>query len=159
MPFLFSNSIVVALPLLLIILWLRSSRQRPVAGIPIVHLDKRGVAALLPTKFAFMRHPGELLAKGNKQYPNRCFQISAASGYKVIVPNRFANELRNNPDLDFNQATAQDFFAHYAGFEGVGNFVGTDNNIVLDTVRQVRPSSSRPSLSHLDRPLHVLSIV
>lgn len=135
MQILSTNSIILGFPLLLILLWLRSYRQRPVADIPVVSLDKRGVAALLPIKLAFMRHPAELLAKGNKEYPNRCFQVSAGSGYKVVVPNKFANELRNNPNLDFNHATAQDFFAHYAGFEGVSNFVGTDDSIVLDTVR------------------------
>ncbi|KAF2167649.1 hypothetical protein M409DRAFT_65789 [Zasmidium cellare ATCC 36951] len=128
------TAVLVAL-LLIPVLCLLLSRRRPYPGIPIAHFERRGLQKWMPAKFAFMQRPGELLSKASEQHPNRCFQVAAASGYKIIVPNRFANELRNHPDLDFNEATAKDFFAHYQGFNGAGVFVGAKDNIVLDTVR------------------------
>jgi hypothetical protein len=40
------------------------------------------------------------------------------TGPKIVLPNRYADELRNRPELDFNEAFRKDFFAHYPGFDG-----------------------------------------
>lgn len=39
------------------------------------------------------------------------------TGPKIVVPNRFADELKSHDALSFNEAFAKDFFADYPGFE------------------------------------------
>jgi cytochrome P450 len=51
-----------------------------------------------------------------------------------VIPNRFANELRNRTELSFNQAFAKDFFPSYPGFEPF-KFITSDNSPMKQTVR------------------------
>lgn len=56
------------------------------------------------------------------------------TGPKIIVPNHFANELRNNPSLNFNKAFIHDFFPQYAGMEPLKEFSSHDS-ITAETIR------------------------
>lgn len=91
--------------------------ERPYAGLPVVGVQYKGWRALLPAKFAWITDSAEILRKGKESYYG-CFQVLTGSGYKIIVPNRFANELRSHPSLNFNEAFAKDFFVNYPGFDG-----------------------------------------
>ncbi|KAI6369733.1 hypothetical protein MCOR25_004362 [Pyricularia grisea] len=46
------------------------------------------------------------------------FQIITSTGPKLVLPHKYADEIRNRPELDFNEAFRKDFFAHYPGFDG-----------------------------------------
>nr|POE47917.1 cytochrome p450 monooxygenase pyr9 [Quercus suber] len=59
----------------------------------------------------------QILEKGRREVPG-CFQVSTLTGWKLVVPNRFADELRNHPHLNFNEFFAKDLFVDYPGFEG-----------------------------------------
>ncbi|KAH6884504.1 cytochrome P450 [Thelonectria olida] len=45
------------------------------------------------------------------------FQVMTGTGPVVVLPNRFAHEVRNNPHLSFNRYFDKDFFVRYPGFE------------------------------------------
>lgn len=56
------------------------------------------------------------------------------TGPKIIVPNRYAHELRNNPALNFNNAFSHDFFPQYPGMEPLKEFSAHDS-ITAETIR------------------------
>ncbi|POS81394.1 ent-kaurene oxidase [Diaporthe helianthi] len=62
------------------------------------------------------------------------FKVLTGTGPKVIVPNRFARELRNNPALNFNKAFVHDFFPSYPGMEPLAEFSAHDS-VTAETIR------------------------
>ncbi|KAK8050132.1 ent-kaurene oxidase [Apiospora phragmitis] len=52
------------------------------------------------------------------------FQVMTGTGPKIVLPNRFADEIRNNPSLNFQKAFLKDFFTEYEG-----------DNMIQETVR------------------------
>ena len=91
--------------------------ERPYAALPVIAIERKGWKSLLPGKFSWIMNSKQILAKGTNQCSS-CFQVLTGSGYKVIVPNRFANELKSHPDLNFNEAFTKDFYVDYPGFDG-----------------------------------------
>ncbi|EEU38661.1 uncharacterized protein NECHADRAFT_95128 [Fusarium vanettenii 77-13-4] len=45
------------------------------------------------------------------------FQVMTGTGPILVLPNNYANEVRNNPHLSFNRFFDKDFFVKYPGFE------------------------------------------
>ncbi|KAF2719878.1 cytochrome P450 [Polychaeton citri CBS 116435] len=91
--------------------------DRPYAGLPVVTLQQKGWWRLLPVKWQWVLNGKELLATGLREHSGP-FQVMTGSGPKIVLPNRFAEELRNHTSLNFNEAFAKDFFVHYPGFDG-----------------------------------------
>ncbi|OCK73538.1 cytochrome P450 [Lepidopterella palustris CBS 459.81] len=56
------------------------------------------------------------------------------TGPKLVLPNRFANELSNHPDLPFTKAVVKDFFVHYPGFQPLKLGLH-DDALIQETVR------------------------
>ncbi|KAB8343137.1 hypothetical protein FH972_022730 [Carpinus fangiana] len=69
-----------------------------------------------------------------------CFQVQTATGYQTIVPNRFAEELRNHPDLNFIEAVSKDLFVQYPGFEGLRQ--GLEDEVFLTDLVRVKLTQS-----------------
>ena len=113
--------------------------EHPYASIPVVTVSLKGWLRLLPSKFAWIAHGDEVLAKGTAECPS-CFQVLTSSGYKVIVPNRFANELKAHPDLSFNEAFAKDFPINYPGFDAVRQ--GLQDGTFIQQVVRVKLTQS-----------------
>jgi hypothetical protein len=115
------------------ILYAVLTAERPHTGIPIVTLDRKGSEVLLPAQFSWFKHGKTLLSKGLQESPS-CFQVRASSGYKIVVPNRFAEELRSDPNLSLNENFAKDFFIEYPGFDGHRQGL-RDGSIIHEVVR------------------------
>lgn len=120
------SAVAGALILSVVYAWITGSR--PYAGIPLITLNGK------PSRMDFMMKPKELLAKAEKETQGAPFQIVSASMYKIIVPSRFAEELKSHPDLDFQEATAKDFFVDIPGFDGIKAGLRF-HGILIDTVR------------------------
>lgn len=111
------------------------TREKAYPGIPIARLPKESWKAyLVPEKFSFITNPAAVLAKGKEISNNNCFQVRAAAGWKIIVPNRFAEELRNRPELTVAEFGQKDFLTHYSGFDGIRQGFRSDN-LMADVVR------------------------
>jgi hypothetical protein len=108
-----SVQILVGAVLIGIVYYFIVDIKRPYPGIPIIELDPNNPKSL--TQFAM--HETELTAKGLKSTDGP-FQVFTSSGYKIILPNRFADELRNNPDMSFAEAGKIDFHVHLPGMDG-----------------------------------------
>jgi hypothetical protein len=115
------------------LLYVFLTRERPHAGIPVVTLERKGLEAWLPDQFSWFQHGRTVLSKGLRDCPS-CFQVRASSGYKIVVPNRFAEELRSDPNLSLNENFAKDFFINYPGFDGHRQGL-RDGSIIHQVVR------------------------
>lgn len=62
------------------------------------------------------------------------FQVVTGTGPKIILPNRFADELRNHPALDFGKAFSKDFPVNYPGFEPHKQGL-SDGGLISEVVR------------------------
>ena len=87
--------------------------ESPLPGFPVATLPHGG----LGPKDSYFRDAQGTIAANVKLFSGP-FQIITGTGPKVVLPNKYADELRGRPELDFNEAFRKDFFAHYPGFEG-----------------------------------------
>ncbi|KAK7418755.1 hypothetical protein QQX98_003773 [Neonectria punicea] len=86
------------------------------AGIPEIQATEDGGFKPFKTRPDLFTQGKGLVDRGLRQFPS-CFQIATAQGPRIILPNCFVDEVRNNPHFDFNNSVAKDFFAVYPGFE------------------------------------------
>ncbi|KAK5128354.1 hypothetical protein LTR85_003022 [Meristemomyces frigidus] len=103
--------------------------ERPHPSFPVISLSEKG----LGPKASFFRHGKDTIIKGIAQ-TNGPFQIVTGTGPKIVVPNRFADELKSHDALNFNEAFAKDFFAEYPGFEAHRQGLQGDN-LIQEIVR------------------------
>jgi hypothetical protein len=105
---------LIAIGLVIALVYRIATGERPYEEIPVVNVKAEGWRRLLPASFGWIFHGKEVLAKGSNECPS-CFQVLTGTGYKVIVPNRFANELKNLPELSLHEAMAVEFPTRYPG--------------------------------------------
>ncbi|KAI8154212.1 Cytochrome P450 monooygenase 1 [Colletotrichum sp. SAR 10_70] len=73
------------------------------------------------------------LARGSKRQFSGCFQVITTSGPKIILPGKFADEIRNDTRMNFGKAIHKEFFGAYPGFEMFAD--GPQNQILVEMVR------------------------
>ncbi|KAI5863535.1 cytochrome P450 [Durotheca rogersii] len=100
--------------------------ERPFAGFPVIALEGKS-----PVK-SWTWHGREAIAEGLRRFSGP-FQVMSGTGPKIVLPNRFADEIRNHPSFDLNEALAKDFMVNYPGFEPHRQLRG--NHLFLETVR------------------------
>ncbi|KAL4928017.1 cytochrome P450 [Aspergillus undulatus] len=87
--------------------------ERPLPGFPVATFPGTG----LGPKESYFKDTSGTIAAGLRSYSGP-FQLLTGTGPKIVLPHKYADELRNRPELDFNEAFRKDFFAHYPGFDG-----------------------------------------
>lgn len=103
--------------------YIRNSK-RPYAGIPVLSADRN----------EYLQSGRELLERGGQRYTS-CFQVQTGTNWKIVVPNRFAQELKNHPNLSFNDAHARDSFTSYPGLEPFREILMNDT-FIQEVVRK-----------------------
>ncbi|KAK5701112.1 hypothetical protein LTR17_022875 [Elasticomyces elasticus] len=126
----FIRLIVVGLSLIVLsFVYSAVSGDRAHTGFPVIALSERG----LGPKDSWMKHGRATLLKGIKQC-NGPFQILTGTGHQIVLPNRFADELRNHEDLNVSEVFKKDFFTTYPGFEAFRTAFD-DGELIQETVR------------------------
>jgi len=125
--------------LLLGIVYAVITGDRPVAGFPIVTVKREGWSKFLPKGFAFLTHGKEMLDKGLREHDGP-FQVNTGSGYKIVVPNRFTDEIKNSTDVSFHEAFKQDLFVDYPGMDG--NREGLKDSTFMQEVVRMKLTQS-----------------
>ncbi|TRX96044.1 hypothetical protein FHL15_003186 [Xylaria flabelliformis] len=106
------TGIAIALAIVpLSLLYLRGS-MRLYKDFPMMALVEDG---LDPKESWFQKGP-KTIQEGLRRYRGRPFQVMTGTGPKLVLPHRFAEELKTNENLSHNGAFAKDFFVGYPGF-------------------------------------------
>ncbi|PVH96441.1 cytochrome P450 [Periconia macrospinosa] len=107
------------------VIWLFYSRnnKKPYAKIPVLSADRN----------EYLQDGRGLLERGKKF--QSCFQVQTGTNFKIVVPNRFAAELKNHPDLSFNDAHARDSFTSYPGLQPFREILENDT-FIQEVVRK-----------------------
>ncbi|RYP66018.1 hypothetical protein DL771_007999 [Monosporascus sp. 5C6A] len=101
---------VIAATVVLGFLYSLITKERPFSGFPVISIDGKS-----PRK-TWLFNGRKALAEGVQRFAGP-FQVVTGTGPKIVLPNRYADEIRNHPSLSFNKAFAKDFFVNYPGFE------------------------------------------
>ncbi|KAL7624096.1 hypothetical protein AAE478_005653 [Parahypoxylon ruwenzoriense] len=118
---------VVIATLVLGVIYSLITADRPFAGFPVVALEGKS------PKKSWLWHGRESIAEGLQRFSGP-FQVMTGTGPKIVLPNRFADEIRNHPSLNFNKSFAKDFMVNYPGFEP--HRLGlNDDHLIQETVR------------------------
>jgi hypothetical protein len=99
------------------------NRRKPYANIPVLSSDRN----------EYLQDGRGLLERGKKF--KSCFQVQTGTNFKIVVPNRFATELKNHPDLSFNDAHARDSFTSYPGLQPFREILENDT-FIQEVVRK-----------------------
>lgn len=100
--------------------WLTA--DAPFEYFPLIALTEEG----LGPKESWFQHGQRTIKKGLETCNGRPFQVMTGTGPKVVLPNSFAEELKNHEDLSHIGAFKKDFFFGYPGFEPFGESVIPD---------------------------------
>lgn len=73
----------------------------------------------LPPKQAWLQHGDEVLKHGIQTYGGQPFQVMTGTGPKVVLGNRYADEVSKHKAFSLARSIKPDLFLHYPGFEGV----------------------------------------
>ncbi|CAG7936532.1 unnamed protein product [Penicillium olsonii] len=125
--------IVVALG---IVLYGAFSGPQVHTGYPLIGFDmKDGYSrGLAKAQQQWIAHGKDLIDQGLAQASfTGCFQVFTETGPKLVLPNRFAHEIRNHPGFDFGSAISAEFFGSYPGFEAFA--LNSSSQVVVDTVK------------------------
>ncbi|KAF2173631.1 hypothetical protein M409DRAFT_61961 [Zasmidium cellare ATCC 36951] len=109
---------IVGTASVLLALFYLCGRENPVPGFPIVSVQHKGWRVLLPQSLVWILDGKKVLATGFAKHPDG-FQIKATTGYRIILPNRYAHELRNHPHLSLTEAFQTDLMVEYPGFDSM----------------------------------------
>ncbi|GME34330.1 Cytochrome p450 [Neofusicoccum parvum] len=104
--------ILTALVLLVGAFWF--AQEKPLKGLPILDFEDCNFHR---AQLRFIANGRDLLWRGLKQFSGP-FQVITPVGAKVMLPGRFASEIKNDSRLSFGEWLAREFDSHLSGFEG-----------------------------------------
>lgn len=117
------TALVLVATIAVIWLFYSQNNKRPYGKIPVLSADRN----------EYLQNGRALLESGKKF--QSCFQVQTGTNFKIVVPNRFATELRNHPDLSFNDAHARDSFTSYPGLQPFREILENDT-FIQEVVRK-----------------------
>ncbi|KAF2188053.1 cytochrome P450 [Zopfia rhizophila CBS 207.26] len=102
------------------------------SDIPWVALDDQGLLSSDKARMQYLTNSRAVLEKGITMVKG-IFRVQTGDGPRIVLPNSFADEIRNNQSLNFAETVAESTFSTYPGFEPMGLI--THKNIIQDVVR------------------------
>ncbi|KAL6355096.1 hypothetical protein LRP88_11513 [Fusarium phalaenopsidis] len=108
----------VALTILAVVTSIYCARWLKTSPFLLVNGKRLGELTNVRAKKEFMFGARQLIAKGLALSPGRPFRIMADVGEILILPPKYAHEIRNHEQLSFTKAAFKWFYAHLPGFEG-----------------------------------------
>ncbi|CAH0053768.1 unnamed protein product [Clonostachys solani] len=105
--------------------------ERPYPGIPILGMEKGwfGMNSYYKTK----KLQTLKLSRDTAQFKGKCYQVLSTTGFKIILPPSFLDEVKSKNELSFVDFIEHDFFAKFPGFGAFG--AGSHDNIIQDTIK------------------------
>ncbi|OJJ55238.1 hypothetical protein ASPSYDRAFT_71738 [Aspergillus sydowii CBS 593.65] len=122
--------ILVLAGTLTLIFSLATSGPKIHSSFPIAGLESGWFGRLENARRSWLHRSKEIVNEGLTKFPG-CFQVVTASGPKLVLPGEFADEIRNNPHLSFQQAVSKEFFGTLPGFEPFGTHGTTEIGVEI----------------------------
>ncbi|CAG9954383.1 unnamed protein product [Clonostachys rosea f. rosea IK726] len=120
--------------------FIRAIRGIKTSKIPLLNPPKGFDLTNWDARKNFGRRSGELMQEGLTKYKGQMFKVMTESGEITIVPSALANDIRNEPNLSFMKAIAEDFHSHLPGFEAFGG--GTRSDALIQTMARKQLTKS-----------------
>ncbi|KAF2655356.1 cytochrome P450 [Lophiostoma macrostomum CBS 122681] len=117
------TALVLGVSILVAWFFYNQNRKKPYANIPVLSSDRN----------EYLQDGRGLLERGKKF--KSCFQVQTGTNFKIVVPNRFATELKNHQSLSFNDAHARDSFTSYPGLQPFREILENDT-FIQEVVRK-----------------------
>ncbi|RBQ75116.1 hypothetical protein FVER14953_05584 [Fusarium verticillioides] len=131
-------TIIAAIPLAIYAYdWLRKERLFP--GYPLISLDGK------TPEESWINFPKETLVKGAQLCPDSPFQIASYTGPKLILPQKYAEEVRVAENAHFTKSVTADLPWSLPGFKAFQ--LQHDHDRVLPTVVRTKLSLSLNQLT------------
>ncbi|TRX94213.1 hypothetical protein FHL15_004981 [Xylaria flabelliformis] len=93
--------------------WTNHTRKRPPVVNPAKPFDFTGGS----TKVDFLQRSYEIINDTSKPTSDRPYTVNSDLGPIIVLPPRFADEIKNNPNLSFTKSVEDDFHGTTPGFE------------------------------------------
>lgn len=138
------SALVFVLSLIGVLHWMRIND-----AIPIIN-KYPGDFFLKRAQAAYLENSEKLVSDGVARF-NGPFRVITTLGSRVILPAKYAGWVKSCKELDHVQLVADEYFAHYPGFEGNGVVVNP-NRIMIDVTKTKLNQSCRKSLSASRHP-------
>ncbi|KAI9149937.1 Cytochrome P450 monooxygenase adrA [Paramyrothecium foliicola] len=129
-----SGLLYIALASLPIIFFVVNSRTKLHPGFPTAGIDDKdgSLGSIEQARKQWAADAPAVIMKGIKQFAG-CFQVITPTGPKIVLPGKFADEIRNDPRMNFQEAIHKQFFGSYPGFEVFA--ASNDIDLVAEVVR------------------------
>ncbi|KAF2677137.1 cytochrome P450 [Lentithecium fluviatile CBS 122367] len=88
--------------------------RKPKSTLPWVAYNDEGLCNVEKARRQWVEHCNEIIDKGLREVKG-AFQVQTDLGPKIILPNSFADELRNSQQLLFSEAIEEELMATYSG--------------------------------------------
>ncbi|EOD46159.1 putative cytochrome p450 protein [Neofusicoccum parvum UCRNP2] len=85
-------------------------------GFPLIRMEDKAPMSWAKAQKEWNANAHRIVKKGLEQVKGG-FQVITAIGPRIILPNKFAEEIRNDPHLSFSEGISKEFFSEYPGFE------------------------------------------
>jgi hypothetical protein len=95
-----------------------TARFVPIIWAPAPELPVVAIKGLSP-KQSWLQYGDEVLRYGIKTYGSRPFLVVTGTGPKIVLSNRYADEVSKHKAFSLAQSIKPDLFLQYPGFEGV----------------------------------------
>ncbi|KAJ9643313.1 hypothetical protein H2204_002209 [Knufia peltigerae] len=100
--------------------------------LPFASLDDKEVGDPDVCRMQFMADCNGLLKKGSEKF-NGPFQVYTGDGRRIVLPNSFADEIRDNENMSFGESAIEGTFNTLSGFEPFG--LAVHQGVMRDVVR------------------------
>jgi hypothetical protein len=114
-----------------VILWI-TIQPAFYANIPRHGIDSGKINDLEKARKTWITDGKTIINQGLKKFSG-CFQVYTESGPKIIIPDRYVDEIRNHPHLHFFKAVQAELFGKYPGLQPFA--VNHNIDIITQTVR------------------------
>jgi cytochrome P450 monooxygenase-1 len=128
------------------ITYLKSKTSKDSAKFPIINPPSNLDIAGRQRREDFAHNGEAYFTKGTDLFPEKPFRVMADHGELNVLPAKWADNLRNEPNLHFMKTIHEDFHADYAAFKPFA--AGTADDALLQAVarKQLTKYLSKSSL-------------
>ncbi|KAI1338392.1 cytochrome P450 [Xylariaceae sp. FL0016] len=139
---------IVAFLMVTVVALTFGSSKSHLKHLPILNPPKGYSITGLETKEQFLTSAKDLLNEARVKFPEQAVRVLTDLGDCVVLPPELADEVRNEPKVDFMSAVLEDFHGNVPGFQGINAGAKLD-----DIIQHVARKQLTKYLAKVTQPL------